>query len=115
MLTLRPAFDDTNKAKLIDKVAHEAPTALRKIDAAIPRDLETIVLKCLAKDAGERYGSADELAEDLRRFLADRPIKARRASNGERLWRWCRRNPAVASLLGIVTAVLLMGTAVSTY
>src|SRR5262249_32035427 len=98
LLTLRPAFDHTNKAKLIDKVVHEAPLPPRKLDPRIPRDLETVVLKCLAKDPAERYASAEAVAEDLRRFLADRPVRARRAGRPERLWRWCRRNPAVASL-----------------
>jgi serine/threonine protein kinase/WD40 repeat protein/Tfp pilus assembly protein PilF len=111
MLTLRPAFDDTNKAKLIEKVLHEPPVPPRKIDAHVPRDLETVVLKCLAKDPRERYTNAEALAEDLRRFLADRPVKARRASNAERLWRWCRRNPAVASLTA-VALVLLVAVAV---
>jgi hypothetical protein len=69
------------------------------------------VLKCLAKDAAGRYGTAEELAEDLRRFLADRTIRARRAGYWERTWRWCRRNPAVASLLAAV-AVLLIAVAV---
>jgi len=96
---LRPAFDDTNKGRLIDKVLHEPPPPLRKIDPRIPRDLETVVFKGLSKDPAERYASAEALAEDLRRFLADRPVKARRASAAEQLWRWARRNPAVASLL----------------
>jgi WD40 repeat protein/tetratricopeptide (TPR) repeat protein len=111
LLTLRPAFEDTNKARLVEKVLHEPPVPPRKLDPRIPRDLETVVLKCLAKDLAERYATAEALAEDLRRFLADRPIKARRISDVERLWRWCRRNPAVATLLAAV-ALLLMVTAV---
>ena len=107
LLTLRPAFDDTNKAKLIEQVLHDAPLPLRKIDAHVPRDLETVVLKCLAKEPGERYATAEALAEDLRRYLADRPVKARRASNAERLWRWCRRNPAVASLTAVALVLLI--------
>jgi serine/threonine protein kinase/WD40 repeat protein len=107
LLTLRPAFDHTNKAKLIDRVVHEPPAPPRKIDPRIPRDLETVVLKCLAKDPAERYATAEALAEDLRRFLADRPIRARRTSWYEHTWRWCRRNPAVASLLGVVALLLL--------
>jgi eukaryotic-like serine/threonine-protein kinase len=113
LLTLRPAFDHTNKGKLIDKVVHEPPLPPRKIDPRIPRDLETVVLKCLAKEPRERYASAEAVAEDLRRFLADRPIKARRATAREHLWRWCRRNPAVAALLGAVATALLLGTAVA--
>jgi len=111
LLTLRPAFDDTNKAKLIDKVLHQPPVSPRKIDANVPRDLETVVLKCLSKEPGERYASAEALAEDLRRFLADRPVKARRVSVVESGWRWCRRNrraammTAALAILGLATAV----------
>jgi WD40 repeat protein len=115
LLTLRPAFDDTNKARLIDKVLHESPVPPRRLDPRVPRDLETVVLKCLAKEPAERYASAEAVAEDLKRFLADRPVKARRASSAERLWRWCRRNPAVASLLGCVALLLVSVAVVSTF
>ena len=115
LLALRPAFDDTNKGRLIDKVLHDPPSPPRKIDPRIPRDLETVVLKGLAKDPAERYPTAEALAEDLRRFLADRPVKARRASSAERLWRWARRNPAVASLLGCVAGLLIAVAVVSTF
>jgi serine/threonine protein kinase/WD40 repeat protein len=108
LLTLRPAFADSNKARLIDKALHEPPTPPRKIDAHIPRDLETVVLKCLAKEPAERYASAEALAEDLQRFLADRPIRARRAPWRELAWRWCRRNPAVAGLMAVVAVLLLV-------
>src|SRR5579884_2790893 len=115
MLTLRPAFNDANRAQLIEKVLHEPPVPPRKHDPHIPRDLETIVLKCLAKDPVDRYASAEVLAEDVRRFLANRPIKARRAPWYERTWRWCRRNQAVACLLAAVAGLLLAVTAVSTF
>jgi serine/threonine protein kinase/tetratricopeptide (TPR) repeat protein/WD40 repeat protein len=105
LLTLRPAFEDSNRARLIERVLHEPPLPPRRLDPRIPRDLETVVLKCLAKEPGERYATADAVAEDLRRFLGDRPIKARRSSTAEQLWRWGRRNPAVATLL---TAVVLL-------
>jgi serine/threonine protein kinase/WD40 repeat protein len=106
LLTLRPAFDDANHARLVEKLLREAPTPPRKLDPHIPRDLETVVLKCLAKDPAERYASAEALAEDVRRFLADRPVKARRSPWYERTWRWCHRNPAVATLLGVVALLL---------
>jgi serine/threonine protein kinase len=106
LLTLRPAFDHVIKARLIEKVLHEPPVPLRKLDPHIPRDLETIVLKCLAKDAADRYATAEELGEDLRNFLADRTIRARRVGLWERTWRWCRRNPTVASLLAAGAAYL---------
>jgi serine/threonine protein kinase/WD40 repeat protein/Tfp pilus assembly protein PilF len=114
LLTLRPAFGDTNKAMLLERVLRELPPPPRKFDAHVPRDLETIVLKCLAKDPGGRYPTAEMLAEDLRRFLVDRPIRARRAGSAEHLWRWCRRNPAVAGLLATVGLLLILVTAVST-
>jgi serine/threonine protein kinase/tetratricopeptide (TPR) repeat protein/WD40 repeat protein len=113
LLTLRPAFDHANKARLVEKVLHEPPAPLRKIDSHIPRDLETVVLKCLAKDPAERYASAEALAEDVRRFLADRPIRARRSTWREQTWRWCRRNPAVACSLAAVFLSLLFGAIVS--
>jgi hypothetical protein len=83
----------------------------RKIDPRIPRDLETVVLKCLAKGPGQRYATAEALAEDLERFLVDRPIRARRATVVEQGWRWCRRNPLAATLIGVVL-LLVLGTAV---
>jgi len=115
LLTLRPAFDDRNRGRLVEKVLHEPPVPPRKIDPHIPRDLETVVLKCMAKDPAERYGSAEALAEDVRRFLADRPISARRSTWRERTWRWCRRNPAVASLLATVLLLLVAVAVVSTF
>src|SRR5262249_2895145 len=85
------------------------PTPPRKLDRRIPRDLETLVLKAMAKEPKRRYASAAEFAEDLRRFLADKPIEARRASWFEKSWRWCRRNPslAVSSLSGMVLLVAI--------
>jgi WD40 repeat protein/serine/threonine protein kinase len=107
LLVLRPAFDDP-RARLVERVLHEEPVPPRKIDPRVPRDLETAVLKALAKEPDRRYQTADDLADDLRRFLADRPIRARRSSHAERVWRWCRRNPAVASLVGTVLGLLMV-------
>ncbi len=107
MLTLQPAFEDSNRARLIERVAHEDPPRPRKLDPHIPRDLETIVLKAIAKEPARRYATAEDMAEDLRRFLADRPIRARRASSLEKAWRWCRRNPREAILTSSVAALLL--------
>jgi eukaryotic-like serine/threonine-protein kinase len=112
LLTLRPAFDAANRAKLVEQALRDPPPRPRKIDPNVPRDLETVVLKCVAKDAKDRYRTADELADDLRRFLADRTIRARRATNAELAWRWCRRNPAVASLVGLMV-LLLVGVSVA--
>jgi WD40 repeat protein/tRNA A-37 threonylcarbamoyl transferase component Bud32 len=84
------------------------PLAPRKLDPKLPRDLETIALKCLSKEAGRRYPSADDVADDLRAWLDHRPIKARPVGTIERVWRWCRRRPAVASALS-AAAVLFLG------
>jgi serine/threonine protein kinase/WD40 repeat protein len=113
MLTLRPAFDAGDRARLIQRVLHDELPRLRHLDGRIPRDLETVVLKAAARSPGDRYVGAGALAEDLRRFLADRPILARRNSARERLWRWCRRNPVVARLVGAVAFLLVTITAVS--
>ena len=85
MLTLRPAFAASDRARLVERVQHEEPARPRKLDPQIPRDLETVVLKAIAKDPGRRYATATAMAEDLRRFLADRPVKARRAPTWERV------------------------------
>jgi WD40 repeat protein/serine/threonine protein kinase/tetratricopeptide (TPR) repeat protein len=106
LATLQPAFADSQRARLIEKVSYEEPRRPRKLDANIPRDLETIVLKAIAKDPSARYATARALAEDLRRFLGDRPIQARRASLRERSWRWCRRNPVLAMTAGLAGSAL---------
>ena len=93
--------------KLIEQVIHEEPTPPHKFDRAHPRDLETIVLKALAKEPGQRYTTAEQMAEDLRRFAADRPILARRIGPAERTWRWCKRNPMLAGAAGAVAASLV--------
>ncbi len=80
------------------RVMSEEPERLRGLVPHVPRDLETIVTKAIAREPAERYASAAALAEDLQRFLDDKPIKARRVTAAEQAWRWSRRNPAVASL-----------------
>jgi hypothetical protein len=114
MVTLQPAFNDTDRLRLMKRVTHGAPVPPRRLDRRTPRDLETIILKAMAKEPSQRYQTAEALAEDLRRFLADQPLRARRSSLLERTWRWCRRNPAVASLLGLVAACLLAILVVTT-
>ena len=78
LLTLQPAYEDSNPSSLIRKITQEEPPRPRKLNPRIPRDLETIVLKTIARDPAHRHRSAGELADDLQRFLDDRPIRARR-------------------------------------
>jgi serine/threonine-protein kinase len=115
MLALRPAFDRSQRSALLAQVLHEDPPPLRKLDPSVPRDLETIVSKAIAREPAQRYQTPADLAEDLQRFLDDRPIKARRLGLAQRGWRWCRRNRAVAGLAATLSAALLAGTAVSTW
>ncbi len=110
----RPAFPEADRAALIHQVLHEDPSRPRQLDPRVPRDLETIILKAMAREPSHRYATAAELAEDLRRFVEDRPIRARRVRPWERGVRWCRRNPAIAGLLLTLMAVFLAGFAAVT-
>ena len=97
LLTLRPPFEGKSRERLIERVLHQEPIPPRRRDARIPRGAwRVICLKCLEKEPGHRYGTAAELAEELQRFLAGEPIRARRVSAMEWGWRWCKRNPVVA-------------------
>jgi WD40 repeat protein len=108
LLTREPAFANQPQERLIQKILHEDPPRPRKLNPAIPPDLETIVLKASAKEPVQRYRSAAELAEDLGLFLAGRPIKARRVTALGKTWRWCRRNPAAALMLGSIALLLVV-------
>ena len=98
LVTLRPAFDSFDRLRLVERINAEEPPRPRVIDARIPRDLETVVLKAIDKDPRRRYQTAGDLAEELHRFLAGEPIRARRVGELEALWKWARRRPAVATL-----------------
>jgi hypothetical protein len=106
LLTLEPAFAGHDRQELLRQIAFEEPRSPRRLDRHIPRGLETIVLKAMAKEPEKRYPSAEALAEDLKRFLADEPIRARRAPLWERVLRWVKRRPALAALLGTVALAL---------
>ncbi len=111
LLALRPAFDDTDRASLIRQVTQEDPPRLRRLNRHVPPDLETIIHKAIARDPGRRYQSARAFSDDLQRFVNGRPILARRVSTTERLYRWGRRNPALATTVGLF-ALLLVATTV---
>ena len=116
LLTLRPVFEGADRLRLIDQVMHEPPALPRQLDQRIPRDLETIILKALAKDPKDRFATADEMRDELRRFLENRPIRSRPIRAREQFWRWCKRNPGLATaniaaatlttILAIVSTVL---------
>jgi WD40 repeat protein/serine/threonine protein kinase len=104
-----------NPANLLHQIVHEDPRSPRAINRNVPRDLETIALKCLEKDPARRYATAQAMADDLARFLRHEPIHARPVSRTERTWRWCRRNPRTAGLSATVATLLLVVATVTTY
>jgi tRNA A-37 threonylcarbamoyl transferase component Bud32 len=110
MLTGELPFRGTTRM-LLHQVLHDEPRPPRKLNDRIPRDLQTVCLKCLAKEPGRRYAGAGALAADLRRHLAGEPILARPVGLSERVWKWVRRRPLVASLLAAVVLVTAGGSA----
>jgi hypothetical protein len=115
LLTLLPAFAERDQIRLIDQVTHEPPEPPRQHDHHIPRDLETLVLKALAKDPADRFATAGELRDELERYQESRPIRSRPIGAAERLWRWSKRNPVVAGLTALLIAALVTGTSVSAF
>ena len=107
MLTGRPPFRGATPLDTLDQVRTREPVPPRQLQTGIPRDLETICLKCLHKEPGRRYPSADALAEDLRRFVDGAPIQARRVGLGERGVKWVRRRPLTAVLAACILAAAL--------
>src|SRR5262249_26876913 len=103
-LTLEPAFSGSDREELLQQIAFEGPPSPRQRNKAIPRELETIVLKAIEKSLEARYATAQELTDDLRRFLEYKPIRARRPTLVQRASKWCRRNPLLAGALTAVAA-----------
>ncbi len=109
LLSGRPPFQAASPLDTLDQVRTREPISIRRLQSKVPRDLETICLKCLRKEAHKRYPSADALAEDLRRFLAGEAIRARPVGSLELAWRWCRRKPVTAGLMATLVVTLVVG------
>ncbi len=113
LLTGRPPFKAATAMDTVLQVLAEEAVPIRRLQPKVPRDLETVCLKCLHKDAGKRYPSAEALAEDLHRYLAHEPVRARPTSAWERGWKWARRRPATAALavlgVGAPLSLLILG------
>ncbi len=115
LLGSKRAFEGESLTETLRKVRHEEPIPLRQLRSDAPRDLETIVLVCLRKDAERRYASANKLADDLERWLEHEPISARRTSAAERLQLFAQRSPLAATLIGVVSALVVLLAFIATW
>jgi WD40 repeat protein len=114
ILTGHVPFEGESILEIVNKTQYQAPTPPRRGRPEVPADLEAICLKCLEKEPARRYASAEQLADELGHFLRGEPLAhTRRVGRGERLWRWCRRNPALAAAQGIAALALLTLVAVA--
>ncbi|HEX4147494.1 MAG TPA: protein kinase, partial [Pirellulales bacterium] len=112
LITREPPFPDATPARLLKQISEQGPVRPRLRDPSIPRDLETIVLKAIAAEPRDRYPTAGALADDLTRWIEDRPIMSRRISSLERCWRWSRRNRALASSAAAALVCLVLATVI---
>jgi serine/threonine protein kinase len=115
LLTLEPAFSGSDRGELLQRIAFEDPPLPRQRNKAIPRELETIVLKAIEKSPEARYPTAQELADDLRRHLEDKPIRAKRPKQWQRAAKWTRRHKTVVWAAVLLLVVAMIGSAVSTF
>ena len=113
MLTGRPPFQSANVMDTVLQVLEQDPVPPHQLVKGLDKNLETITLKCLQKDPARRYQAADEVADELQRYLRHEPILARPVGAIERTWRWCRRKPAIASLIVGLVVSLVAGTVIS--
>src|SRR6266498_3030000 len=107
LITGRPPFVGETLTDTLQDVVNQEPVSPRLLNPSVPRDLETLCLKCLEKEPARRYQTAQALTEDLDRFLRNEPIQARPVGPAEKLWRWCRRKPALASFIAATSLLLL--------
>jgi serine/threonine protein kinase len=114
LLTLRPAFSGKDRQEVLRRIAEEDPRPIRKINRSVPADLETIIHKAMAKEPEGRYRTAQEMAEDLRRFLGNQTIRARRPSAWEIVVKWGRRHPSLVASTLLILCLLVSSLGVST-
>ncbi|MSU35668.1 MAG: hypothetical protein EXS36_11250 [Pedosphaera sp.] len=107
LLTGRAPFLGATSTAILHQALHSEPVSPRQLNPAVPKDLETVILKCLRKEPARRYATALQLADDLERFLRDEPVQARPVGSMERSWRWCRRRPVIAGLSALLLLSLI--------
>jgi serine/threonine protein kinase/WD40 repeat protein len=113
LLTLEPAFGGHDRQELLRQIAFDEPKAPRRLNRAIPAELETLVLKAMEKNPVDRYGTAQELADDLRRFLEDKPLRAKRPTLAQRARKWVRRHRSVSWMAVVALTLLAIGSTIS--